>query len=84
MFKRLFWLTTGAGFGFGMSFWLTRIVKETVERYTPERMSNEMGRAVRNLGSDVRAAIQEGRVGAAESEARLRAQIEARQPRIGV
>ncbi len=32
MFKRLFWLMVGAGFGFGVSFWLMRFVRETAAR----------------------------------------------------
>jgi hypothetical protein len=30
VFRRLFWLVVGAGFGFGVSFWLMRFIKETV------------------------------------------------------
>lgn len=78
MFKRFFWLITGAGFGFGMSFWLTRMMREAVERYMPKRVSVEMGRVVRGFGADVRAAVSEGRTEMAESEARLRADVETR------
>ena len=42
MFRRLFWLLVGAGFGFGVSFWLMRFVKQTVERYSPERVSDDL------------------------------------------
>ena len=78
MFKRLFWLCIGIGFGFGLSFWLTRFVRETVERYRPERVSADLAGAVRQLGSDVRAAIAEGRDAMREREAELRAELETR------
>ena len=85
MFKRLFWLIIGAGFGFGVSFWLMRFVRETVARYTPERVSSDIAGALRQLGQDVRAAVAEGREAMREREAELRAQLENRQvaPRLG-
>ena len=76
MFKRLFWLIVGAGFGFGVSFWLMRFVRETVERYSPERVSGDLSDALRKLGSDVRAAVAEGREAMREREAQLRRDIE--------
>jgi hypothetical protein len=75
MFKRLLWLVVGASFGFGMSFWLTRVVKETVARYTPERVSTDLAGALRALGQDVRAAVAEGREAMREQEAALRAEL---------
>ena len=42
MFRRLFWLVIGAGFGFGVSFWVMRFVRETVNRYSPERVSADL------------------------------------------
>ena len=81
MFKRLFWLVVGAGFGFGVSFWLIRFVRETVGRYAPERVSADLAGALRSLGSDLRAAISEGRDAMAEQEARLRADVEGGQGR---
>ena len=78
MFKRLFWLLIGAGFGFGASFWVTRRVRETVERYMPARVSNDVADALRAFGADVRAAVAEGRDGMREREAELRAELDAR------
>ena len=72
MFKRLFWLVIGAGFGFGVSFWLMRMVKDTVDRYTPERVSADLGSAVKAFGQDLRVAVAEGRGAMAETEARIR------------
>ena len=78
MFRRLFWLIVGAGFGFGVSFWLMRFVRETVERYSPERVSSDLAGALRQLGADLRAAVAEGREGMREAEADLRARLEER------
>jgi len=53
MFKRLFWLMMGAGFGFGVSFWLMKWVRETTEkaaeRYAPQRVAREVGGAARRV-----------------------------------
>ena len=76
MFRRLFWLIIGAGFGFGVSFWLMRFVKETVERYKPERVSADLGTALKAFGADIRAAVADGREGMREAEADLRARLE--------
>jgi hypothetical protein len=78
MFKRLFWLVSGAGFGFGVSFWLMRWVRETAARLAPERLSSDLRGAVRHLGADVKAAVHEGRVAMREREDELRSQLEGR------
>lgn len=78
MFKRLFWLLAGAGFGFGMSFWLMRFVRETAARYSPERVSGDLAGALRGFGQDLRAAVAEGREGMREAEAELRSKLETR------
>lgn len=78
MFKRLFWLVVGAGFGFGVSFWLMRFVRETVARYTPERVSGDLADAIRSFGADLRAAVAEGRDAMREREDQLRAELAAR------
>jgi len=75
MFRRLFWLIMGAGFGFGMSFWLMRFVRETAARYAPERVSADLAGAMRGLGADLRAAVSEGREAMREREAELRADV---------
>ncbi len=78
MFKRLFWLMMGAGLGFGMSFWIMRMVRETVERYSPQRLSSELSQAARGVGLDVRQAVAEGREAMRQHEAELRAQVATR------
>jgi hypothetical protein len=73
--KRLFWLSVGIGFGFGLSFWITRWMRELLERYTPERVSTEVAHALRSLGEDVRAAVAEGREAMREREDEIRAEL---------
>ena len=75
MFKRLFWLTVGVGFGFGMSFWVSRTVKGKMARLAPDNVSAELAGALRQLGSDLRAAVAEGRDAMRAREAELRAEI---------
>ena len=75
MFKRLFWLVVGVGFGFGMSFWVSRVVKAKMARLSPENVSSELAGALRDLGQSVRAAVAEGREAMREREAELRAEI---------
>jgi hypothetical protein len=76
MYKRLLWLVIGIGFGFGVSFWVMRTVRETMERYTPERVSEGLAGAIREFGKDLRAAAAEGRAAMREREAELRSEIE--------
>ena len=78
MFRRLFWLIVGAGFGFGVSFWLMRFVRETVDRYRPENVSADLAGAIRQFGGDLRAAAAEGRLAMREREEELRAAVEGR------
>jgi hypothetical protein len=75
VFKRLFWLMIGVGFGFGVSFWLMRFVRETMQRYTPERVSSDLTEAMKGLGADLRAAVAEGREAMREREAEIRAEL---------
>lgn len=76
MFKRLFWLVVGAAFGFGLSFWLMRVVRETVARYGPAGMSDTVAGAIRQLGTDLREAFAEGRAAMRETEDRIRSEVE--------
>jgi hypothetical protein len=71
VFKRMFWLALGLGLGFGISFWAVRMVRQTVARYSPERLSSDLTSALRNLGRDIREAIAEGREAMRERELEL-------------
>jgi hypothetical protein len=75
VFRRLFWLLIGVGFGFGTSFWLMRFVKETAARYSPERVSADLAGAIKGFGADLRLAVADGREAMREREAELRAEI---------
>lgn len=77
MFKRIFWLAIGLGLGFGMSFWLMRFIRETVDRYRPERVSQDLAGAIAKLGDDLRGAVREGRLAMVEREEELRAEVDA-------
>lgn len=77
MFKRIFWLAVGVGLGFGLSFWFMRFLRETVDRYRPDRVSQDLAGAIGKLGDDLRAAVREGRMAMAEREEELRADIDA-------
>jgi hypothetical protein len=68
----------GAGFGFGVSFWLMRFVRETAARYAPDRVSADLTDALRGLGGDLRAAVAEGREAMREREAELRDEVRSR------
>jgi hypothetical protein len=76
VFRRLFWLIIGMGFGFGTSFWVMRFVKETAARYSPERVSADLAGAIKGFGTDLRLAVADGREAMREREAELRADIE--------
>ena len=75
MFRRLFWLVVGAGFGFGVAFWLMRFVRSTVERWSPERVSSDVAGALRQFGADLKDAVADGREAMREREAELRAEL---------
>jgi hypothetical protein len=78
VFKRLFWLTVGMAIGFGTSFWVYRVMRQTLERYRPEHVAETLARSLRGLGDDVRAALAEGREAMRQAEAELRADLTAR------
>ena len=72
-------LMLGLGLGFGLSFWLARFFRQTVERYSPERVSGDVADGLKRLGADLRAAVSEGRLAMREREAELRSELETRQ-----
>ena len=79
MFKRLFWLCVGIGLGAGMAYWLQKFLRQTAERYSPERVSNAVADGVRRIGTDLRRAVDEGRETMRKREAELWAELELRQ-----
>ncbi|HKY64735.1 MAG TPA: hypothetical protein VJM49_00130, partial [Acidimicrobiales bacterium] len=75
MAKRTFWFTAGASAGFGGAMWMRRQVLRTVQRYTPEQVQADLADSVRRLGTDLRAAVTEGRSAMADREAELRSEL---------
>lgn len=49
MFKRLFWLCMGAGFGFGASLWMQRALQGMTGRLTLGRLLSALVAAARAL-----------------------------------
>lgn len=74
MFKRIFWFTVGCG----SSLWVMRTVRRTVERLTPQRLTQDAVAGARSVGTELRAAVEEGRIAMRQREAELRAEIERR------
>lgn len=81
MFKRLLWLTIGMALGFGASFWLMRFVRETVARLSPELVADDLATALRRLGGDLKAALDDGRAAMRAREAELREEFAGRPSR---
>ncbi len=75
MFKRLFWLTVGMAIGLATSFRVYRIVRETLARYMPERVAEEVSSTLRSLRTQLEKALAEGRDAARLTEAELRAEL---------
>lgn len=61
MIKRVVWMGTGFGLGVTSSVWAKRAVRKRVRRYVPEQMRHEVSARVRQMGSEVRSAVSEGR-----------------------
>jgi hypothetical protein len=78
MLKRLLWMSIGATFGFGTSFWISRLVKRTVRRYALAPVRSRAARALRATVNHIRGAVSDGRQAMHEQEALLRAQLESR------
>ncbi len=78
MFKRLLWLTIGASLGAGTSWWVTRTIKQKIERYTPTRLTQGVANKARAVSGDVRAAVADGRRAMHDHEELLRGQLDAR------
>lgn len=61
MFKRLRWLTLGAGLGAGASLWVQRRLRHLLHRYAPVRGTATALGAARQVRRDLRDAWQDGR-----------------------
>ncbi|MGH9183567.1 MAG: hypothetical protein ACRDZ9_07130, partial [Acidimicrobiales bacterium] len=75
MFRRVFWLSVGAGLGLGASSWLAWRLRERARRYRPQRVGAELAGGVRQVVKELRAALEEGRGAMREREEELRAAV---------
>ena len=78
MFKRLFWLSLGVGVGVYAVLRAQRSLRRRADRLRPQSMAGDLASAIRDLGVDLRKAVEEGRSAMALREAELREQLDAR------
>ena len=72
MLRRIFWFAVGIGFGAGLSWWATRALRRTAERYAPDRVAGELSKSVGRLGAELKAAVAEGRAAMQARELELK------------
>jgi hypothetical protein len=78
VFKRLFWLTTGVAVGVYTVLRTQRSLRRRANRLRPDSMAADLASALRDLGTDLRKAVEEGRSAMALREAELHEQLDAR------
>lgn len=74
MFRRIFWFAVGIGFGVGLSWYATRALRRTAEKYAPDRVAGELSKSLGRFGADLKAAVGEGRTAMSQREEELRRQ----------
>lgn len=72
MLRRIFWFAVGIGFGAGLSWWATRALRRTAERYAPDRVAGELSKSLGRFGADLKAAAGEGRAAMQAREEELK------------
>lgn len=75
MFKRIRWMTVGAGLGVTGSVWARRRVLRLLRSYTPPEVASRAAASARN---EWRAALAEGREAMRQREAELRSGVDRR------
>ena len=78
MIKRLVWLLIGFAVGVTIVLRTQRSLRERGTRLKPERIPSDLAQALRDLGTDLRKAMEEGRTAMAGREAELREQLDVR------
>jgi len=78
MIKRLVWLSFGVVVGAYTVLRAQRSLRRRADRLRPDSMASEVATAIRDLGVDLRKAVEEGRSAMAVREAELREQLDAR------
>jgi hypothetical protein len=71
VFKRLFWLMVGIAFGATLAVMVAR----QIQRYRPDAVASDAAESLRRFGTELRAAVEEGRIAMAEHEAAIRADL---------
>ncbi len=72
MLRRVRWLGAGLVLGVGGSLWAERKVKAVSARYRPSGLATTAASRARDVPSDVRAALREGREAMRQRESELR------------
>jgi hypothetical protein len=72
LFRRVFWVGTGASLGFGGAMWIRRKLQRALERVMPPRVSQDIAQGARHVGGTVRGAVTDGRAAMKAREAELR------------
>lgn len=78
MTKRLVWLLIGFAVGVTLVLRTQRSLRARGTRLKPERIASDLAQAIRDLGTDLRKAMEEGRTAMAGREAELRDQFQVR------
>ena len=78
MTKRLVWLVIGFAVGVTLVLRTQRSLRARGTRLKPERIATDLAQALRDLGTDLRKAMEEGRTAMAGREAELRDQLQVR------
>ena len=78
MVKRLLWLLVGITVGVTLVLRTQRSLRRRGARLRPERVASDLAEAIRELGVDIRKAVEEGRTAMTTREAELREQLGAR------